>query len=357
MSDLITTQSTDLVELVETQPLDRNPAAVHLAGLNSKRSQAAQLQALGVLADLIMPGVFVAPERPKRAAFTDDCEYDQALAQYKQLRQAYNRRGLLVNWRALRYQHTAAIRATLAGKYAPATANRLLSALRGTLKEARRLKLMKAEDYQDAVDLAPVKGHTLPAGRALGAGEIAALMASCENDPSPAGPRDAAMIVCMYPGALRRDEVAALDLGDYDPETGVITVRHGKGNKARTTFIENGAMGALADWLAIRGDKPGPLFCAINKGGNLQPGRMTHQAVYNVLAKRGDLAKLRDFSPHDLRRTFISDSLDDGVDISTVAAMVGHASVTTTQRYDRRGETAKQKAAGLRHIPYRRRMV
>jgi integrase/recombinase XerD len=309
--------------LFEAQPLDQHPAAVYLAGLNSQRSQRTQRQALEVIAELLTGAPDV----------------------------------LACNWAALRFQHTAAIRAQLAGRYAPATANRLLSALRGVLKAAWKLELMPAEDYYRARDLDPITGETLPAGRALPGGEIAALMVVCEDDTTPAGPRDAALIACMYPGGLRREEVVSLDLSDYDPESGALTVRHGKRNKARVTYLTNGAMRAMSDWLAIRGAEPGALFWPINKGGRPTPRRMTNQAVYNALAKRGELAKVKEFSPHDLRRTFISDLLDAGADIATVARLAGHASVTTTQRYDRRPEAAKQKAAGLLHLPYRGRAV
>jgi len=316
------TQDNKLV-LVDTQPLDQNPAAVYLASLGSDRSRHVQQQGLEVIANIL----------------TNSSDI------------------FAVKWSALRFQHTAAIRARLAEVYAPATANRLLCALRGVLKAAWQLGQMTEEQRARACDLGSVQGETLLAGRALSGGELQALMSACENDTTPAGARDAALIACMYPGGLRRDEVVNLDLSDYDLETGALTVRHGKRNKARVSYISNGAGNAISDWIAIRGNDPGPLLYPVNKGGHLIPRRMTNQAVYNALAKRGKQAGVSDFSPHDLRRTFISDLLDAGADITTVAKLAGHASVNTTAHYDRRPEAVKAKAAGLLHLPYHGRMV
>jgi integrase/recombinase XerD len=110
-------------------------------------------------------------------------------------------------------------------------------------------------------------------------------------------------------------------------------------------YLSEEAISYLERWLALRGDAPGPLLCRIWKGGQLQRDRsMNPDAVWRILQKRGRLAGLESFSPHDLRRTFCSDLLDAGVDIVTVQKLAGHASPVTTAKYDRRGEEAKRRA-------------
>ncbi len=127
----------------------------------------------------------------------------------------------------------------------------------------------------------------------------------------------------------------------------------GKGNKERIAWLTGGAARAMADWLAVRGDDPGALFVAVNKSGRMaNRDHMTPKTIYSMLAKRATEAGVKSFSPHDMRRTFVSDLLDAGADITTVSKMAGHANVTTTSRYDRRPEEAKRKAASLLHVPY-----
>lgn len=259
---------------------------------------------------------------------------------------------LTCQWQHLRYQHTQAVRADLVNRYAPATVNKALAALRGVLKECWRLGLMEAGDYQRAVDLASVPGTSLPRGRALRSGELRSLFAVCREDSSAAGRRDAAIIATLVGAGLRRSEAAALVLADYDIESGAITIHAGKGQKARIAYVSNGADRALQAWLAVRGPAAGALFCPITKAGDVVIRQLTAQAIYNALLKRGAAATLARFSPHDLRRTFVSDLLDAGADIATVQKLAGHSTIATTQRYDRRGEQAKRQAVALVHIPY-----
>jgi site-specific recombinase XerD len=255
-------------------------------------------------------------------------------------------------WHRLRYQHTAAIRSALSGAYSPATANKMLSALRGVLKECFRLGYIDAETYARASDIPSVRGSRAQRGRALSREELGELFGVCAGDEKVCrGARDAALLAVLYGSGLRRSEIVALDLSDYDRESGTLTVRSGKGNKGRISYAAGGADTAIEGWVRYRGEDDGPLFRPINKAGRVERRRMSDQAVLYILQRRAREAGLRSFSPHDLRRTFIGDLLDAGADIATVRHMAGHANVQTTARYDRRGEVAKRRAAALLRVP------
>ncbi len=261
---------------------------------------------------------------------------------------------LSVPWARMRFQHTDAVRAALAERYAPATANLHLSALRGVLRTAWRLGQMTADDFQRAADLGAVKGERLPSGRAVASGELSALLGTCGQDMG--GIRDAAIIAVLYAGGLRRAELAGLDLASYETTAeGARLIVLGKGNKQRSVPLAGGAARALGDWLAVRGDDDGPLFRVI--GNRNRGGRMTAQAVYAMLRARATAAGVASLSPHDLRRTFVGDLLDAGADIATVQRLAGHASPATTARYDRRGEAVKRAAVDRLHVPYTRRVL
>jgi integrase len=153
---------------------------------------------------------------------------------------------------------------------------------------------------------------------------------------------------------LRRAELAGLQLDAFDNEAETLKVR-GKRNKERSVPVTGGAAEALRDWIGTRGSEPGPLFCPITKGGKIEQRQMNSQAIYDALRKRAAEAEIKQLSPHDFRRTFVSDLLDQGADISTVQQLAGHSSPQTTARYDRRGEAAKRKAVNLLHVPYQSR--
>jgi len=216
---------------------------------------------------------------------------------------------------------------------------------------------MDAEAFHRAVDLKPVKGRALKAaekGRHLTYGEVAALVAACV-DGTKAGARDAAMLALGEGCGLRRAEIVGLDVTDIDMAEKWVTVRRGKGAKARRVPMEASVAEAVGDWLAVRGDAPGALFWQIRRGDHMQDGkRLTAQSVAVTMAARAEAAGVQGFTPHDMRRTFAGNLLDAGVSLSTVQTLMGHSSANTTAGYDRRGSRAMMEAVNKTHFPYRK---
>ncbi len=324
MSDAVSSRheevrsSTDPLQLKTPPPLCQHPAAVYLSQLRQK-SQQTMRRNLDLIAHLLTQG--------RCDAYTLD-------------------------WSQLRYHHTAAVRAVLVEQFAPSTVNQMLCALRRVLKEAKKLKLMSPTDYTDAVDIESVRVSKELRGRALNKSEIAALMRVIKADLTPAGVRDAALLAILLGSGLRRTEVVSLDLSDFNPSTGAIKVRGGKGGKDRTVYLPSSGIRAVSAWLRVRGVKAGPLLYPVSKGHRVMLRRLTDQAVLYILQKRALDAGVDSFSPHDCRRTFISNLLDEGVDLVIVSQLAGHASPITTSKYDRRGEMAKRKAVELLQFPY-----
>ena len=135
-------------------------------------------------------------------------------------------------------------------------------------------------------------------------GEVQALSHVCAQDKSVKSSRDAALIAVLYGAGLRRSEVVAVDLADWNEQDNCLTVRSGKGDKDRINYLDYGATAALSDWLIWRANEPGALFYPTRRGGNFESRRMTDQGVLDILRQRGLEANLTSFSPHDFRFSF-----------------------------------------------------
>lgn len=148
-----------------------------------------------------------------------------------------------------------------------AAINQSLSAIRKLVQEGADNGAIEPALAAGIARVKGIKNETLPAGRSISAGELTALLTGCANDPTPAGARDAAMLALLYAGGLRRAELVGLARADYDEATGELKILHAKGRKQRTAHLSGGARAALTDWLAVRGEAPGPLFVPIRRGG------------------------------------------------------------------------------------------
>lgn len=259
-------------------------------------------------------------------------------------------------WHLLRYEHTSGLSAQMVDiGYAKATVNKHLVALRRVLEEAYRLGLYSDyNDYHRAAAVRSLRVKSLPRGRSLAMQELEQLVSACQSDQTNPhlGVRDTAIISLMYACGLRRQETVDLNLADLDLENQKIRIL-GKGSKQRFVYLSQEAVPAIEAWLHIRGRQLGPLFTRVSKGGKVSLKRLSAQAVYYILKSRQKEAGVASFSPHDLRRTTITDMLEANIDVLTVSAIAGHASADTTRRYDKRPEDTKRTAAEKLHSPFK----
>jgi integrase len=250
-----------------------------------------------------------------------------------------------IAWHRLRYPHVARLQAALQRRYAPATAAKILVAVRRVLAEARKLRLIAHEDFLAATELPPIRLPARPpVGRDISLAELGAMFKTIEAQPSPIRERDLCMMALLVGCGLRRAEVVGLDVTDYDTGAGRLTV-HGKGGVTREVYARHETRAAIEGWLAVRGAVLAPLLLPVDRHRVIRSHRLSTTAVY---ARFLHFAKA---TPHDARRTFVGNLLDAGADLAVVQQLAGHKSPTTTARYDRRGARARERAAELVRLP------
>ena len=274
---------------------------------------------------------------------------------------------LVFPWASLTPSMVQIMRADIIQGVAVSTATLRIAGLRGVLQAAENCGLMTFDTLRRCLEiLKPAKGAAGLRGRALEAYEVGRLYALAQEDCTERGYRNAAILACMYPTGLRRAEIASLNIEDVSIESGDVTVSKSKDGISRTVYLANGALDALRDWIAVRGQAAGPFFWQAHQNGTVIPDtRISPDAVYRVAcrllradtkaAEKMGYQPMPDFSPHDFRRTVIGDMLSSGVDISTVQKIAGHSSIMVTASYDRRGEGLKKAAISGINVPYTRR--
>ena len=139
--------------------------------------------------------------------------------------------------------------------------------------------------------------------------------------------RDVAIMELFYSSGLRLSELAALDIADVDPYTESVRV-FGKGRKERVCPVGLPALEAIQKYRSAANVHTGPLF--INKARR----RMSVRSIWLVLKRYVRHTSIPiSVSPHKLRHSFATHMLDRGADLRSVQALLGHASLSTTQIY------------------------
>ena len=175
-----------------------------------------------------------------------------------------------------------------------------------TPKQPKSLPRVLTKDDADAL-------MTFPAGRSVGA------------------TRDRALLETLYSTGARVSELVALDVQDVRDSEGLVRLQ-GKGRKERIVPIGELALDAIRRYRATFSHSPPgatsqPLFC------NRRGGRLTSRSVARIVARYSSALAGGAVSPHTLRHSFATHLLDEGADLRSIQEMLGHASLSTTQRY------------------------
>ncbi len=215
-----------------------------------------------------------------------------------------------------------------------ATVSRKLSALRTFFRFLVREGKITASPLSGVSG--PKSGRSIPVF--LTVDEVFSLLDSPDSrDPYPR--RDLAILELLYSTGVRVAELVSRNIEDLDFVTEMLRVT-GKGNKQRLVPVGRPAIEAISQWLPERKgiiDKQKEKNQSVEKQAvflNSRGGRLTTRSVERFVAKYAIRAGLRqEVTPHALRHSFATHLLEMGADLRSVQELLGHASLSTTQRY------------------------
>jgi integrase/recombinase XerC len=212
-------------------------------------------------------------------------------------------------------------------KLARASVARHLSALRTFFKYLVREGVTEANPARTVAT--PKREKHLPA--VLQTSDVALLLEQPDTSVT-LGLRDAAWLELLYASGLRISELVGVDLDDLELRARLVKV-HGKGSKERIVPFGTKAETALRAWLAVRGE----LVHDVDEQAvfvNYRGQRITTRSVRRLFEDYVRDAALRaGVSPHTLRHSFATHLLNAGADLRAIQELLGHASLSTTQKY------------------------
>ncbi len=228
------------------------------------------------------------------------------------------------------YRHLRSFLATTLKGKSKATMARKLSALRTFFKFLQRRGVLE----QNPARLAPTPKADKPLPHFLTVDEVFHLLDQVGGKISFQSRRDRAILELFYSGGLRLSELAGLNLADLNVREGRVRV-WGKGAKERLAFLGNPAQKAMQAYLTLREQllqekalSEKALF--LNNRG----GRLSSRGVARVVGRWSRIAGLPgNLTPHALRHSFATHLLEGQADLRAVQELLGHASISSTQRY------------------------
>ncbi len=207
------------------------------------------------------------------------------------------------------------------------TQNYYIIALRAFLKFLRKLDIKSLQP--EKIELAKVSTYEI---EVMSQDELDRLL-NAPDTSSLQGLRDKAILETLFSTGMRVSELASLDRY-IDLSKDEITIR-GKGDKLRLVFLSQTAKDALKEYLTKRTDVDEAMFIRLVKNQNANASlRLTTRSIERIIKHYATKAGItKTVTPHKLRHSFATDLLQNGADIRAVQALLGHASITTTQVY------------------------
>ena len=231
-------------------------------------------------------------------------------------------RALLMEWRAAM------------DKLSPSTVNVRLSAMRKLVTEARRNGMLGAEEAANLTEIPniPEKGTRL--GNWLTREQAKELLAVTDRSTLK-GKRDYAILALLVGCALRRQELAELDVEKIQMREGrwVIIDLLGKGGRVRTVAIPIWVKNGIDAWMIAGNVEDGRLLRPVLKGGKVKGETLTDWSIWSVVERSAKEIGIERFGAHDLRRTCAKLCRKSGGDLEQIKFLLGHSSIQTTERY------------------------
>lgn len=213
-------------------------------------------------------------------------------------------------------------------KLARASVARHLSALRSFFKYLVREGAVEANPARSVTT--PKREKHLPT--VMQPSDVALLLEQPDRSGNPLGLRDAAFLELLYASGLRIGELVGIEIDDLELRARLVKVR-GKGSKERIVPFGTKAETALRAWLAVRTD----LVSDVDEQAvfvNYRGKRITTRSVRRLFDTYLKQAALRaGISPHTMRHSFATHLLNAGADLRGIQELLGHASLSTTQKY------------------------
>jgi len=216
---------------------------------------------------------------------------------------------------------------------APSTVNVRLSAVRKLVAEARASGMLGVDEAARLTDVPNIRQQGTRLGNWL-TREQARELLTVPDRSTLKGKRDYAILALLVGCALRRQELATLDVQTIQLREGrwVLADLVGKGMRVRTVAVPLWVKQAINVWMAAAGIEEGRLLRRIRKGGKVGP-TLSDWAIWSVVMESAREIGIERFGAHDLRRTCAKLCRKAGGDLEQIKFLLGHSSIQTTERY------------------------